>query len=44
MTVERKDILFLLVLSLKSKIKGEVGGNPANQGEKIKCVCVLKRG
>ena len=24
MTVERKDILFLLILALKSKIKGEV--------------------
>ena len=44
MTVERKDIVFLLILALKSKIKGEGGKNPAIRGEKIKCVCMLKRG
>ena len=34
MTVERKDILFLLILALKSKIKGEGGRNPQETEEK----------
>ena len=35
MTVERKDILFFLILALKSKIKGEGGKTQQSEEKKL---------